>query len=244
MSGGKWAIIACAVSFAFFPARDRGDLSRFPKRVVKDDDDDVCFIKIFTLKISYQLSPTARRSPLSPHLPYSPLSLESSRLTSYFRASLPQFCFINLQLLTGANLLMRWWLFLLLAVLLRCLAALATFKSVFRGDCRAVVTCENTNQESPIIIITQTTETKLTRLKQFIIIVEQMALSRPPYLDPNTGKRYDTSSGSTEGWLTKQSEWLKDWRRRYFILKGDSSWKVEYFDYKWCLIEHIVERQL
>jgi len=23
-----------------------------------------------------------------------------------------------------------------------------------------------------------------------------------------------------EGWLTKQSAWLKDWRRRYFILKG------------------------
>lgn len=22
------------------------------------------------------------------------------------------------------------------------------------------------------------------------------------------------------GWLTKQSEWLKDWRRRFFILKG------------------------
>jgi hypothetical protein len=24
----------------------------------------------------------------------------------------------------------------------------------------------------------------------------------------------------TTGWLTKQSSWLKEWRRRYFILKG------------------------
>ena len=48
-----------------------------------------------------------------------------------------------------------------------------------------------------------------------------MALSRPPYFDPNTGRKYETSCGNTEGWLTKQSEWLKDWRRRYFILKGD-----------------------
>lgn len=49
-----------------------------------------------------------------------------------------------------------------------------------------------------------------------------MAISRPPYFDPNTGVRYETSGGNTEGWLTKQSEWLKDWRRRYFILKGAS----------------------
>ena len=45
--------------------------------------------------------------------------------------------------------------------------------------------------------------------------------SRPPYFDPSTGMRYDTNNGSYEGWLTKQSEWLKDWRRRWFILKGD-----------------------
>lgn len=50
----------------------------------------------------------------------------------------------------------------------------------------------------------------------------KMALSRPPYFDPNTGMRYETSCGNTEGWLTKQSEWLKDWRRRYFILKGNN----------------------
>lgn len=45
-------------------------------------------------------------------------------------------------------------------------------------------------------------------------------MQRPPYLDPATGIRYDTSNPTSEGWLTKQSEWLKDWRRRYFFLKG------------------------
>ncbi|CAM9829556.1 unnamed protein product, partial [Ectocarpus fasciculatus] len=32
--------------------------------------------------------------------------------------------------------------------------------------------------------------------------------------------RQDISSPNFEGWLTKQSAWLKDWRKRYFILKG------------------------
>ncbi len=45
-------------------------------------------------------------------------------------------------------------------------------------------------------------------------------MQRPPYVDPATGQRYETSNPSNEGWLTKQSEWLKDWRRRYFFLKG------------------------
>ena len=45
-------------------------------------------------------------------------------------------------------------------------------------------------------------------------------MQRPPYLDPSTGITHDTSHPSSEGWLTKQSEWLKDWRRRYFFLKG------------------------
>eukprot|EP01036_Dinobryon_divergens_P029471 gene29471-38575_t len=40
------------------------------------------------------------------------------------------------------------------------------------------------------------------------------------YTDPATGKRFDCSNPTNQGWLTKQSEWLKDWRRRYFTLKG------------------------
>lgn len=44
--------------------------------------------------------------------------------------------------------------------------------------------------------------------------------SRPPYVDSTTGTVYDTNNASTEGWMTKQSCWLKDWRRRYFILKN------------------------
>ena len=39
------------------------------------------------------------------------------------------------------------------------------------------------------------------------------------YVDPATGKRYDCSNPTNQGWLTKQSAWLKDWRRRYFTLK-------------------------
>jgi len=45
-------------------------------------------------------------------------------------------------------------------------------------------------------------------------------MQRPPYEDPTTGQTYDCSNPSTAGWLTKQSAWLRDWRRRYFILKG------------------------
>ena len=45
-------------------------------------------------------------------------------------------------------------------------------------------------------------------------------INRPAYTCPNTGVRYDCSSCDFSGWLTKQSAWLKDWRRRYFILKG------------------------
>jgi hypothetical protein len=45
-------------------------------------------------------------------------------------------------------------------------------------------------------------------------------LSRPPFVDPQTNIIYDTSDAEYEGWLTKQSTWFKEWRRRYFILKG------------------------
>ncbi|KAL3759406.1 hypothetical protein ACHAWU_000705 [Discostella pseudostelligera] len=46
-------------------------------------------------------------------------------------------------------------------------------------------------------------------------------LIRPPFIDPATGIAYDTSNSEFEGYLTKQSLWLRDWRRRYFILKGN-----------------------
>mmetsp|Transcript_11380 Transcript_11380/g.13762 ORF Transcript_11380/g.13762 Transcript_11380/m.13762 type:complete len:176 (+) Transcript_11380:190-717(+) len=45
-------------------------------------------------------------------------------------------------------------------------------------------------------------------------------LVRPPYVDPNTQIIYDTDHPEFEGYLTKESMWLKDWRRRYFVLKG------------------------
>lgn len=44
--------------------------------------------------------------------------------------------------------------------------------------------------------------------------------SRPPYVDPETHVVYHCSNPEFEGYLTKQSMWLKDWRRRYFILSG------------------------
>merc|ERR1719384_1279869 len=47
-----------------------------------------------------------------------------------------------------------------------------------------------------------------------------MQLMRPHFVDPQTNIVYDTNNSDFEGWLTKQSVWLKDWRRRYFILKG------------------------
>jgi len=45
-------------------------------------------------------------------------------------------------------------------------------------------------------------------------------LTRPPFIDPATGVAYDTAHTEFEGYLTKQSMWLRDWRRRFFILKG------------------------
>jgi hypothetical protein len=40
-------------------------------------------------------------------------------------------------------------------------------------------------------------------------------LQRPPYIDVVTGQHYDCSNATFEGFLTKQSDWLRDWRRRY-----------------------------
>ena len=44
-------------------------------------------------------------------------------------------------------------------------------------------------------------------------------MDRPPFVD-EMGVSHDTRNPSHHGWLTKQSAWLKDWRRRYFILKN------------------------
>merc|ERR1712071_115933 len=53
---------------------------------------------------------------------------------------------------------------------------------------------------------------------------------RPPFVDPQTNVHYDANNAEFSGWLTKQSAWLKDWRRRYFLLKGSKLFfaKTEY----------------
>mmetsp|Transcript_15319 Transcript_15319/g.22770 ORF Transcript_15319/g.22770 Transcript_15319/m.22770 type:complete len:144 (+) Transcript_15319:32-463(+) len=45
-------------------------------------------------------------------------------------------------------------------------------------------------------------------------------ITRAPFIDSSTGISYDCNNPDFTGYLTKQSSWLKDWRRRYFILKG------------------------
>lgn len=40
---------------------------------------------------------------------------------------------------------------------------------------------------------------------------------RPPYLDPETNIRYDTNDSEHEGWLTKQSMWVKVRLRAHFF---------------------------
>jgi len=39
--------------------------------------------------------------------------------------------------------------------------------------------------------------------------VPRSRLARPPYVDPTTNIIYDTDQPEYEGWLTKQSMWLK-----------------------------------
>jgi hypothetical protein len=39
--------------------------------------------------------------------------------------------------------------------------------------------------------------------------ISRAHLARPPYVDPNTNIIYDTDRPEYEGWLTKQSMWLK-----------------------------------
>ena len=47
-----------------------------------------------------------------------------------------------------------------------------------------------------------------------------MNQARPPFIDSLTGICYEANNPDFEGWLTKESMWVKDWRRRYFLLKA------------------------
>mmetsp|Transcript_16320 Transcript_16320/g.24590 ORF Transcript_16320/g.24590 Transcript_16320/m.24590 type:complete len:139 (-) Transcript_16320:149-565(-) len=44
-------------------------------------------------------------------------------------------------------------------------------------------------------------------------------MSRGAFVDPK-GVRWDTNDADYEGYLCKQSRWVREWRKRYFILKG------------------------
>lgn len=47
-------------------------------------------------------------------------------------------------------------------------------------------------------------------------------MARPPFHDQKTGVRYDCNNPDHAGWLRKESAWLKDWRPRFFVLKGSN----------------------
>ena len=51
-------------------------------------------------------------------------------------------------------------------------------------------------------------------------------MSRPTtYVDP-AGLRHDISNPNFEGFLTKQSAWLKDWRKRLVQCKNQLHWRI------------------
>ena len=50
--------------------------------------------------------------------------------------------------------------------------------------------------------------TRLNRLLNYHQLT-MSRLMRPPYIDPVTGVAYDTDKGDYEGYLTKQSMWLR-----------------------------------
>jgi hypothetical protein len=54
---------------------------------------------------------------------------------------------------------------------------------------------------------------------------------RGAYVD-KIGVRWDTNDPDYEGWLTKKSKWLGEWRRRYFILKGSKLFFCRVRDFK------------
>jgi hypothetical protein len=45
--------------------------------------------------------------------------------------------------------------------------------------------------------------------KKLVTMAQRHHLARPPYVDPNTNIIFDTDHPEYEGWLTKQSEWIK-----------------------------------
>jgi hypothetical protein len=51
-------------------------------------------------------------------------------------------------------------------------------------------------------------------------------LARPHWIDPTTNIIYDTNSADFEGWLTKQSMWLKVrlTRSTFFSRRYDMHW--------------------
>lgn len=46
-----------------------------------------------------------------------------------------------------------------------------------------------------------------------------LSSNRGAFVD-NKGIRWDTNNADFEGYLTKKSKWMGEWRKRYFILRG------------------------
>jgi hypothetical protein len=58
-------------------------------------------------------------------------------------------------------------------------------------------------------------------------------MQRPQYVDSQSGQVFDTSNANFEGWLTKQSVWLKDWRRRlasFLVVHVSPLLQIFYFE--------------
>lgn len=51
---------------------------------------------------------------------------------------------------------------------------------------------------------------------------EMATMARPAFHDQKNGVSYDCNNPDHAGWLRKESAWLKDWRPRFFVLKGSN----------------------
>lgn len=58
-------------------------------------------------------------------------------------------------------------------------------------------------------------------------------MGRPPFHDQKTGVRYDCNNPDHAGWLRKESAWLKDWRPRFFVLKGSNLFFAKVRQTRW-----------